>query len=48
MPLRFCHAGDSHLNEDRYFAETAHCLKCHRDGKSTGIVSERKMKRLLS
>jgi len=27
MPLRFCHAGDFHLDEDRYFADTAHCLE---------------------
>jgi exonuclease SbcD len=26
MPLRFCHAGDFHLDEDRYFADTAQCL----------------------
>jgi DNA repair exonuclease SbcCD nuclease subunit len=27
MPLRFCHAGDFHLDEDRYFADTARCLE---------------------
>ena len=27
MPLRVAHAGDFHLDEDRYFADTAHCLK---------------------
>jgi hypothetical protein len=27
MPLRFCHAGDFHLDEDRYFADTAQCLQ---------------------
>jgi len=27
MPLRFAHAGDFHLDEDRYFADTAHCLE---------------------
>jgi DNA repair exonuclease SbcCD nuclease subunit len=27
MPLRFCHAGDFHLDEDRYFADTAQCLE---------------------
>ena len=26
MPLRFCHSGDFHLDEDRYFADTAQCL----------------------
>ena len=26
MPLRFAHAGDFHLDEDHYFADTAHCL----------------------
>ena len=27
MPLRFCHAGDFHLDADRYFADTAQCLE---------------------
>jgi DNA repair exonuclease SbcCD nuclease subunit len=27
MPLRFCHAGDFHLDEDRYFGDTAQCLE---------------------
>jgi DNA repair exonuclease SbcCD nuclease subunit len=27
MPLRFGHAGDFHLDEDRYFADTAQCLE---------------------
>ena len=27
MPLRFCHAGDFHLDEGRYFSDTAHCLE---------------------
>jgi DNA repair exonuclease SbcCD nuclease subunit len=27
MPLRFCHAGDFHLDDDRYFADTAQCLE---------------------
>ena len=27
MDLRFAHAGDFHLDEDRYFADTAHCLE---------------------
>jgi hypothetical protein len=27
MPLRFCHAGDFHLDEDRYFADTAQCAE---------------------
>ena len=27
MPLRFCHAGDFHLDEDRYFADTARCVE---------------------
>jgi DNA repair exonuclease SbcCD nuclease subunit len=27
LPLRFCHAGDFHLDEDRYFADTAQCLE---------------------
>ena len=27
MPLRFSHAGDFHLDEDRYFADTAQCLE---------------------
>ena len=27
MPLQFAHAGDFHLDEDRYFADTAHCLE---------------------
>jgi len=27
MSLRFCHAGDFHLDEDRYFADTAQCLE---------------------
>jgi DNA repair exonuclease SbcCD nuclease subunit len=27
MPLRFAHAGDFHLDEDRYFADTAQCLQ---------------------
>jgi DNA repair exonuclease SbcCD nuclease subunit len=26
-PLRFAHAGDFHLDEDRYFADTAQCLE---------------------
>ncbi len=25
MPLRFCHAGDFHRDEDRYFADAAQC-----------------------
>ena len=25
MPLRFAHAGDFHLDEDRYFTDTAQC-----------------------
>jgi hypothetical protein len=48
MPLRICHAGDLHLDEDRCFTDSARFLKCHRDGKSTGIVPERRMKRQLS
>ena len=27
MPFKVCHAGDFHLDEDRYFADTAQCLK---------------------
>ena len=27
MPLRFAHAGDFHLDEDRYFSDTAQCLE---------------------
>jgi DNA repair exonuclease SbcCD nuclease subunit len=27
MPLKICHAGDFHLDEDRYFADTAQCLE---------------------
>ena len=27
MPFRFVHAGDFHLDEDRYFADTAQCLE---------------------
>jgi exonuclease SbcD len=27
MPLRFAHAGDFHLDEDRYFCDTAQCLE---------------------
>jgi hypothetical protein len=27
MPLRFAYSGDSHLDEDRYFADTAQCLE---------------------
>ena len=27
MPLRFCHAGDIHLEQDRYFTDTAQCLE---------------------
>ena len=27
MPLRFAHAGDFHLDEDRYFGDTAQCLE---------------------
>ena len=27
MPLRFGHAGDFHLDQDRYFADTAQCLE---------------------
>jgi hypothetical protein len=27
MPLRLAHAGDFHLDEDHYFADTAQCLK---------------------
>jgi hypothetical protein len=27
MPLRFAQAGDFHLDEDRYFADTARCLE---------------------
>jgi len=27
MPLLFAHTGDIHLDEDRYFADTAPCLE---------------------
>jgi len=27
MPLRFAHAGNFHLDEDRYFTDTAQCLE---------------------
>jgi DNA repair exonuclease SbcCD nuclease subunit len=27
MPFKFCHSGDLHLEEDRYFADTAHCVE---------------------
>ena len=27
MPLKICHAGDFHLDEDRYFADTVQCLE---------------------
>ena len=27
MPLRIAQTGDTHLEEDRYFTDTAHCLK---------------------
>jgi metallophosphoesterase superfamily enzyme len=27
MPLKICHTGDVHLEEDRYFADTAQCLE---------------------
>ena len=27
MPLRFGHAGDFHVDEERYFADTAQCLE---------------------
>jgi DNA repair exonuclease SbcCD nuclease subunit len=27
MPIKICHAGDFHLDEDRYFADTAQCLE---------------------
>ena len=27
MPFRLAHSGDIHLEEDRYFADTAHCLE---------------------
>src|SRR2546422_8903437 len=27
MPLRISHAGDAHLDEDRYFGDTARCLE---------------------
>jgi DNA repair exonuclease SbcCD nuclease subunit len=27
MPIRFCHSGDFHLDEDHYFADTAQCLE---------------------
>jgi predicted MPP superfamily phosphohydrolase len=27
MPLKVCHTGDVHLEEDRYFADTAQCLE---------------------
>jgi hypothetical protein len=27
MPLRFVHAGDFHLDEDCYFADTTQCLE---------------------
>jgi hypothetical protein len=27
LPLQFAHAGDFHLDEDRYFADTAQCLE---------------------
>ena len=27
MALKICHVGDVHLEEDRYFADTAHCLE---------------------
>jgi len=38
MPLRFAHAGDFHLDEDRYFADTAHCLEWFiTDGIQTSV-----------
>jgi len=30
MPLRFGHAGDFHLDEDRYFGDTAQCAVAFR------------------
>ncbi|MGA3169173.1 MAG: hypothetical protein ABSF14_24005 [Terriglobia bacterium] len=27
MPFKICHTGDVHLDEDRYFADTAQCLE---------------------
>ena len=27
MPLRSCHPGDFHLDEDRHFSDTAQCLE---------------------
>ena len=27
MPLQFAHAGDFHLDEDRYFSDTARCVE---------------------
>jgi len=27
MPFRVCHCGDVHLEEDRYFGDTAQCLE---------------------
>src|SRR5271157_1381547 len=27
MPLKISHLGDAHLEEDRYFGDTAHCLE---------------------
>jgi DNA repair exonuclease SbcCD nuclease subunit len=27
MPFKFCHSGDYHLEEDRYFDDTAHCIE---------------------
>ena len=42
MPLRFCHAGDFHLDEDHYFAG-APPLNNYRDGKPTDVVPELRM-----
>jgi hypothetical protein len=27
MPLKICHTGDVHLEEDRYFTDTGQCLE---------------------
>jgi len=37
MPLRFCHAGDFHLDEDRYFADTAHGLSVTATANQLGL-----------
>jgi hypothetical protein len=37
MPLKLCHAGDFRLDENRYFAEAAHCLSATATANQLGL-----------